>query len=1016
MTKPDDDTPHRDDAEAASTGRTPAAALDEPEADGLPEQRELTPEDIEDEAIRGDFVLRWMVVLLAMILACTPIDDSATLLHVKTGEHIAANGWLPPRTDVFSYTAEGREWVNPAWLFDLLVAGIHAAAGPVGLSVLQVIFAGIVFGILVHLGRPGVSTWWGSVCAALALLACHPFLTSQPEIVTLLGLAAVLLVLHRWRYGDAPRAVWWLVPVFLSWANLDPRMFVGMALLVVHAAGVEIGALVDTTGGGPDRERRISLWKAIGASLAATFVNPFGWKVWAVPVWMYRDEYPALRAYGGSSADNAYLPLFDPALWTPPPYFVVAGTVLLLTTLAALVLSRRRLDWGQAGMFLAVVALAVVAVHELAAAALVCAAIAGASAQEWYLANFRQSYSLAKEELLFTRGGRAATVVAFVAIVFLGISGRLEGGPEGLGVGLTRRLNAQVTGLEEQLSRYPAEHRTFNFDLAQADLLIGAGRKVFIDRRIPLYRRGGEDLVQAHRQALEALRGGENSAAWKATFDRFDVVAAIPRLSGDDADYPGFMRGFLGMQAQPEWEPTQLGAMAAVLHRSDRDDPELNRFVRENRLNFVGEAFRQDAPLESGGRLATAAGLYARHFDATRETLPNGIQVARHHDMLRELLVRSGVADRRLLVALAYLTIREVNAGLLEDPDCALGYRLLGSAYRYLRETESSMVAPFAAQDQRLMRYFQEVSACQQALLIEPDWAEGHAFLAATYLDRDFRRYDLAQRELQEYQRKTAGQRVETDQQRAAETLRIQTLDDIARRQDRVEFDLEELSAKNEPLAVQAVFAYNSGFLLRAIELIEQHRDDLSADENLHRLYSNCLFEAGRLAEAGESLQELWNRYDAESRPQPPDLIRLLALLRMAQGAYEEPIEIWSGEANALDALRMPRLMHGLPMVGHPRGWPFGQTQQAYFALHVDPLRSARLRMMVAAAQLEAGKSTAAADTLRRIITDTPDTGMWPLARFYFVEVTGEPLQEAPPFDRIPITGDMFVPEAANPD
>ncbi|MFT5322694.1 MAG: hypothetical protein ACI8P0_000535, partial [Planctomycetaceae bacterium] len=139
------------DADAATTEESPTAAVDstksndeaespgddsasaEDESDGgeesgdesatdeddLPEWEPLSPEIVEDEAIRGDFMLRWAVILLAFLLGCRHITDTVTLVRIRTGEHLASNGILPPANDVFSYTASERPWVNLGWLFDL---------------------------------------------------------------------------------------------------------------------------------------------------------------------------------------------------------------------------------------------------------------------------------------------------------------------------------------------------------------------------------------------------------------------------------------------------------------------------------------------------------------------------------------------------------------------------------------------------------------------------------------------------------------------------------------------------------------------------------------------------------------------------------------------------------------------------------------------------------------------------------------------------------------------------------
>lgn len=80
--------------------------------DDLPDWEPLTPELVEDEAIRGDFMLRWAVVLLTLLFAWTKIDDSRVLVQIRSGEYMAGHGFLPPATDVFSATAQARPWIN----------------------------------------------------------------------------------------------------------------------------------------------------------------------------------------------------------------------------------------------------------------------------------------------------------------------------------------------------------------------------------------------------------------------------------------------------------------------------------------------------------------------------------------------------------------------------------------------------------------------------------------------------------------------------------------------------------------------------------------------------------------------------------------------------------------------------------------------------------------------------------------------------------------------------------------
>jgi hypothetical protein len=62
----------------------PRLPVDEaPPPDDLPEWEPLSPELLEDEAIRGDFVLRWAVVGVAFLLGCAQFSDARPLTHVR---------------------------------------------------------------------------------------------------------------------------------------------------------------------------------------------------------------------------------------------------------------------------------------------------------------------------------------------------------------------------------------------------------------------------------------------------------------------------------------------------------------------------------------------------------------------------------------------------------------------------------------------------------------------------------------------------------------------------------------------------------------------------------------------------------------------------------------------------------------------------------------------------------------------------------------------------------------------
>ena len=120
--------------------------------DDLPELEELTPELVEEEAIRGDFMLRGAVILLAVLFGCGQIADSTGLVHIRSGTFMQSNGFLPPRTDVFSIANEDQPTANVSWLFDHLISVIWSLGGAQGLTIFKACIGGLIAWLLT---RPG---------------------------------------------------------------------------------------------------------------------------------------------------------------------------------------------------------------------------------------------------------------------------------------------------------------------------------------------------------------------------------------------------------------------------------------------------------------------------------------------------------------------------------------------------------------------------------------------------------------------------------------------------------------------------------------------------------------------------------------------------------------------------------------------------------------------------------------------------------------------------------------------
>ncbi|MDD2421230.1 MAG: hypothetical protein PHU78_03670, partial [Heliobacteriaceae bacterium] len=83
-----------------------------------------------------------LALLVAALQARQPIWNPDIFWHLKAGEWILMNGYVP-RVDPFSFTMAGQPWVAHEWLFEALLAGCYQAWGPTGLFWLVFLLAAL---------------------------------------------------------------------------------------------------------------------------------------------------------------------------------------------------------------------------------------------------------------------------------------------------------------------------------------------------------------------------------------------------------------------------------------------------------------------------------------------------------------------------------------------------------------------------------------------------------------------------------------------------------------------------------------------------------------------------------------------------------------------------------------------------------------------------------------------------------------------------------------------------------
>lgn len=176
-----------------------------------PAERKLT-DSYQPWAYRRHLIpaLITLTLVYAMLAGLRTVSDPDVGWQLAAGRYIVQHHQIP-RTDVFSYTAAGHEWIYPV-LSQIFLYAIYAIGGFAGLSWLNALACAATVGIC-FLSEAGLSS---VLLAILAIPAIAYRTAPRADLFTTIFFAATLVLLwrhHRNRYSP----LWALPIIFVLW-------------------------------------------------------------------------------------------------------------------------------------------------------------------------------------------------------------------------------------------------------------------------------------------------------------------------------------------------------------------------------------------------------------------------------------------------------------------------------------------------------------------------------------------------------------------------------------------------------------------------------------------------------------------------------------------------------------------------------------------------------------------------------------------------------------------------------
>ena len=238
-----------------------------------------------------------LLLLIIVNFTLQPLTEPDFGWHLRTGLDLLQHGGTLPALDPYSHTMPDWPWVEHAWLTDLILGTLYSLFGALGVILF---FAVVTTGawLVASLSVPCSRTYRLLACA-LSLWVALPFLGARTQMITLLGLAVLLVILERSRNGGT-HALWLIPPLFLLWANLHGGFTAGLFLLglVLACSAMIEGALLLAPGFTARLDEAPLSWPAIwrlmlaaGTASLVTLVNPYGWRLYGEIIDSLSNQY-----------------------------------------------------------------------------------------------------------------------------------------------------------------------------------------------------------------------------------------------------------------------------------------------------------------------------------------------------------------------------------------------------------------------------------------------------------------------------------------------------------------------------------------------------------------------------------------------------------------------------------------------------------------------------------------------------------------------------------------------------
>jgi hypothetical protein len=422
--------------------------------------------------------------------------------HITIGNYILDTGTIPTR-DIFSNTLTGQRLVPHEWLADVIFALAHRLMGLSGDVFIAALLGSFTILIIYNeLLKRGSFRLVALFVAAWVTVVSSVHWLARPHMFTFFFMALWTYGLER-VYKNERIHILLFPALMVIWANMHGAYFAGFVVLAAYLANW----LLDFWRRKQTKELGKRLILIAFLSLAITFINPSGWRLWTTSVGYVGNDFMTSHI-----VDHLSPNFHEKDMW---PF-------LIMIVFALFALGQEyRLNFRESLLLAGWTAMGLHTVRNLPLFAVITAPIYGDLIQPWAekMLNWLKPVSGPRESEEVLRG----YVWIVVPILFFGFV-LWRGIPiDQKGTGNIFLPGTMPVQAVDWLQKNPQDGKMFNHFIWGGYILyrMWPHETVFIDGQTDFY---GEALMREYFDVINL------SADWESILDKYDVSwLIIPR-------------------------------------------------------------------------------------------------------------------------------------------------------------------------------------------------------------------------------------------------------------------------------------------------------------------------------------------------------------------------------------------------------------------------------------------------------------------------------------------------------